>query len=124
MVKQPRRHWEEFLATFIAVVLLHGLYDAFIGTEQLQELALASFVILAAIAYYFCTVVGSTGRLSPAKSFSPVALLVFGLAILSGSVYLFLCWYMPPVAALVVCGESVVGLFPAAVVYISRLHEH
>ena len=67
---------------------------------------------------------GAGGRLRPGRSFSPVAVLVFGLGVLTGGVYVFLCFYIPPGMAAVVCGESLVGVFVFAAIFINRLHEY
>jgi len=125
VVKWPRKCWEEFLATFIGVVVVHGLYDAVLSIPEVGESgALLSLAVIAGIAYYFCTLAGAGGRLRPGRSFSPVAVLVFGLAVLTGGVYVFLCCYIPPGMAAVVCGESLVGVFVFAAIFINRLHEY
>lgn len=125
LIKWPRKCWEEFLATFIGVVLVHGLYDAVLSIPEVSEYGgLLSLVVIAGIAYYFCTMAGAGGRLRPGRSFSPVAVLVFGLALLTGGVYVFLCFYIPPGMAAVLCGESLIGVFVFAAIFISRLHEY
>ena len=124
-VKWPRKCWEEFLATFIAVVVVHGLYDAALSIPEVGEYGgLLSLVAIAGVAYYFCTLAGAGGRLRPGRSFSPVAVLVFGLAVLTGGIYVFLCLYIPPGMAAVVCGESLIGVFVFAAIFINRLHEY
>lgn len=125
LVKWPRKCWEEFLATFIGVVVVHGLYDAVLSIPEVSEYGgLLSLVVIAGIAYYFCTLAGAGGRLRPGRSFSPVAVLVFGLAVLTGGVYVFLCFYIPPGMAAVICGESLIGVFVFGAIFINRLHEY
>ena len=124
MMKRPRRHWEEFLGTFLAVVVFHGLYDAFILVPELDNLGIMSLVCLAVLAYYFFETLGKLGRVGPSLAFAPVAVLVVGMAALVGCIYLYACWRVSPFVAAMVCVQPLFVMFPIVAMFIQRLRDY
>jgi RsiW-degrading membrane proteinase PrsW (M82 family) len=49
----PREWGPQFLATFAAIVLAHGMYDAFLMVPALQEYNLGSFIIFLLLVFQF-----------------------------------------------------------------------
>jgi RsiW-degrading membrane proteinase PrsW (M82 family) len=124
MMLRPKRHWEEFLGTFLAVVVFHGLYDAFLSVPELEGFSLLALVCLAVMAYYFCDLLGKIGRVGRNLAFAPVAVLVIGLAVLIGCVYLYACWRQSPFIAAMVCVQPLFVLFPIVAMFVQRLRDY
>ena len=124
MMKRPKRHWEEFVGTFLAVVVFHGVYDAFLSVPELEGFSLLALVCLAVMAYYFCELFGKIGRVGRNLAFAPVAVLVVGLAAVIGSVYLFACWRQSPFTAAMMCVQPLFMLFPVVAMFIQRLRDY
>lgn len=124
MMLRPGRHWEEFLGTFLGMVVFHGLYDAFISVPELQSFSIMSFVCLAVMAFYFCELLGKIGRTSSSLAFSPVAVLLIGLAVVTGCVYWFGCLMVTPFQAGLLAMFSLIGVFPIVAMFIARLRDY
>jgi RsiW-degrading membrane proteinase PrsW (M82 family) len=85
----PKRCWEELVGTFVAVVLIHGIYDALIIVPQLSEqLGILAFVVLVlTIRHYFRKLAATRGPVS--QTISPLAVYVLGSALVIGAAWIF-----------------------------------
>ncbi len=120
MILHPKRSWEEFLATFIGVVLLHGAYNSLLSIEELSDysiLYIFAFVLLAQRFFH------KAGALQDARAHavSPLAVFVLGCTLLVGVVLNYASWQQPDFYdALLLIGFALAGVFPIAFIFINQ----
>ncbi|MFT5411882.1 MAG: RsiW-degrading membrane proteinase PrsW (M82 family) [Verrucomicrobiales bacterium] len=120
----PKRCWEEMVATFVAVVLIHGVYDAFILVPQLSDqFDIFSFLILVlTIKYYFKKIGEARGSLR--HDVSPLGVFVIGISLVVGAAWIFALRYYSLDYALEGVGKGFFVSGVLAFVYINEFrHE-
>ena len=123
-VRWPRTRWEELLTTFIAIVVAHGLYDAFIMIPELSmEYSLFTLLILAMIAYRFFDQAENLAHPGRSRTVSPLGVFVIGAALLGSIVMISSCWGSPFRVALISFLSSGLGVFPVVFVFINRFRD-
>ncbi len=123
-VRWPRTRWEELLSTFIAAVVLHGLYDAFYMIPQLLEFSsFAPLLILSVIAYRFFDIGEHLASSSRRRDLSPLGVFVLGAALLAGVLMIVSCWGMPFRLALMGFLGSGLSIFPIIFIFINRFRD-
>lgn len=123
-VRWPRTRWEELLATFLAVVVVHGVYDAFLLIPELiVEFSIFVLLILALIAYRFFDQAEHLAHPDRSRVISPLGVFVLGATLLGGVVMISSCWGMSFNSALVDFVGSGLGIFPVVFVFINRFRD-
>ncbi|MEM7146037.1 MAG: PrsW family glutamic-type intramembrane protease [Verrucomicrobiota bacterium] len=117
-----KRYWEEFVGTFIFVVVVHGAYDAFLVVPELQEYSLLAIILFVVIAYRFFDVVESV-REHRRLTISPLAVFLIGFSILVGVSMNYVALESPLRATILAVGYALVSSAPIAFVYIKRFRE-
>lgn len=120
----PRTRWEELLATLIAAIVIHGLYDAFLMIPELaRDLSILSVLIISLIAYRFFDQAEHLASAGRSRALSPLGVFVLGAALLGGLVMIFSCWGVPFRSALSGFLASGLGLFPVVFIFINRFRD-
>ncbi len=123
-VRWPRTRWEELLATFLAVVVVHGLYDAFIIIPELSEnFLIFTLVIMALIAYRFFDQAEPLAHPGRSRTLSPLGVFILGAALLGGIVMISSCWGSPFREALIGFLNSGLGIVPIVFIFINRFRD-
>ncbi len=123
-VRWPRTRWEELLATFLAVVVVHGVYDAVLMIPALVgEFSIFVLLILAMVAYRFFDQAEHLAHPGRSRAISPLGVFVLGAALLGGAVMVVSCWGTPFRVALMDFVGSGLGIFPVVFVFINRFRE-
>jgi len=123
-VRWPRTRWEELLATFIAVVVVHGLYDAFLMIPELMvEYSFFALLILALIAYRFFDQAEHLAHPGRGRTLSPLGVFVLGAALLGGVVMISSCWGLPFRFALIGFLSKGLSIFPVIFIFINRFRD-
>ena len=96
LVRWPKTRWEEFLATFIGVVVVHGLYDAAAGlvTQISGQLGIFTIIIFALVANRYINQAKEV-REGGASSVSPLGVFVIGTALLVAAAWNLGCYLHP-----------------------------
>ena len=117
----PKRCWEEAIGTFVAVVLVHGLYDALIIVRELQsQIGILSIVVLAlTVRQYFKKIAES--RSPQRQAVSPLAVFVLGSALVVGAAWVFAMRYYDLDTALDGVGAGALNSAVLAFIYINEL---
>lgn len=115
---------EEFLFSFIAVVVVHGIYNAMISMPALNGMGFFSMLLVAGLAYQFfdplrskMDVVGSGQRVSPLGVF------VLGIASLTCVILVYSSTYLPFSDALANFLYGIGSTIPIAFAFINRFRE-
>ncbi|MEM8955362.1 MAG: PrsW family glutamic-type intramembrane protease [Verrucomicrobiota bacterium] len=119
---QLKRYWEEFVGTFIFVVIVHGVYDAFLVVPELQEFSLLAIILFVVIAYRFFDVVESV-RDHRQLIVSPLAVFLVGFSILIGVAMNYVALESTFRATILAVGYALVSSAPIAFVYINRFRD-
>lgn len=122
MLRRPKRHWEEFLATFIGVVLLHGAYNSLISVAELANYSILYLVVFVLLARRFFQ---KAGELQDARThvLSPLTVFLVGSTVLIGVVFNYVTWNAPFKSSLVEVGFAVLGVVPVAFVFINHFKD-
>ena len=118
----PRRNWEEFLATFLMVVVAHGMYDAVIVVPALAEFSFAYIIVLALLAYRLFEIQDSL-QWTGSQQISPLGIFVIGMALLIGVSLNVFCYGLPPYPSYPIFLFSCVSLLPVAFIFINRFRD-
>jgi RsiW-degrading membrane proteinase PrsW (M82 family) len=105
----PREWGPQFLAVFGVAVLAHGLYDAFISIEALQDLALFTTILFALVVYQFFREL--RGLRSPQRGgFSLTATFLCGVSLVTAATFIYLCSTVGATDAFDMLAVSVIDL--------------
>jgi len=115
----PRTRWEEFLGTFLAAVILHGLYDALISLRDLRHLDVLALVLFALIAHRFLQIAKEV-REPGFQVISPLGVFVIGCALLTGAVWIYSTWTFPARVAVTLVGNDALGVATLGFLYINH----
>ncbi|MGI9240440.1 MAG: PrsW family glutamic-type intramembrane protease [Verrucomicrobiales bacterium] len=119
----PKRCWEEAVGTFVAVVFVHGLYDALLIVRELAELGgILSIVVLALTVREFFRKIFAT-RTTPRQIVSPLAVFVLGSAMVVGAAWIFAMYYYDLDTALDGVGRGALGSAILAFIYINEMRD-
>ncbi len=120
----PRTRWEELLATFLAAVVIHGLYDALLMIPELSsDFGIFTLLILSVIAYRYFDLAEHLANTGRSRILSPLGVFVLGAALLGGVVMVFSCWGMPFRLALMGFLGSGLTVFPVVFIFINRFRD-
>ncbi|MEM1296086.1 MAG: PrsW family glutamic-type intramembrane protease, partial [Verrucomicrobiota bacterium] len=114
----PRRRWEEFLATFLTVVLAHGIYDALLTLPEFIEHSWLAIIVFALLAYRFFGVAHGlpfTWR----QELSPLGIFVVGTSLLVGVTLNVVCYGEVPYPSYVLFLLSCIQLVPMAFIFVN-----
>lgn len=114
----PSRRWEELLATFLIVVLAHGIYDALLTLPEFAEHNWLSIIVFAVLAYRFFGVAHSlpfTWR----QELSPMGIFVIGTSLLVGVTLNVVCFGQVPYPSYILFLLACVQLVPTAFIFIN-----
>ncbi len=116
--RAPQRNWEEFVGTFLLVVLAHGIYDALLIVPELGEYSWLSIVIFALLAYRFFNVANAlpfTWR----QEISPLGIFVIGTSLLVGVSLNVVCFGRHPYPGYLFFLFACIQLIPTAFVFVN-----
>ncbi len=122
LCRWPRTRWEEFLGTFLAAVILHGLYDAFISLPDLRHLDMLALFLFVLIAYRFLQL-AKEAREPGFNVISPLGVFVIGCALLAGGVWLYSAWIFPLREAIKSVGNDAFGIATLGFLYINQFRD-
>lgn len=124
MLRRKGRGWEEFLASFIAVVVAHGIYNSILAMPSLASYSPLSPILIAIIAYRFFDPLRSTmDTIGVGHRISPLGVFVLGSIILTCLVLLTSSLQVPYRTALGAFLASVGGMIPLTFAFISRFRD-
>lgn len=116
----PGREWERFLATFILVVLTHGIYDYLIVSGG----GLFAIFVFAFMAYHFFQLVQEHCPVSP-QTVSPLGVFVIGCTLLMGLSLMTTATMLPSFRiVLVMVVSELVMVFPLLFLFINQFRNH
>ena len=117
----PKRCWEELVATFVGVILVHGLYDALLIIPELnRQLGILAIVVLALTVRYYLRKVAAT-RGPERQAFSSLGVFVLGSAVVIGAAWIFVMRYYNLDVALDGVGKGALSAAVVAFIYINEL---
>lgn len=124
MFLRKMRGWEEFLACFIAVIFVHGIYNAMFLMPLLAGYAPLHFIVIALIAYqFFDRLRGEMDTTGIARRVSPLGIFVLGSVVLTCVVLISSATLLPFRFALGAFASSVGGSVVLAFAFISRFRD-
>lgn len=124
MLRRKGHGWEEFLASFIIVVLAHGTYNSVLAMPSLASYAPLSPILIAIIAYRFFDPLRSTmDTVGIGHRVSPLGVFVLGSVLLTCLVLLTSSLDTPYRFALGAFLASVGGMVPLSFAFISRFRD-
>ncbi|MFT5465102.1 MAG: RsiW-degrading membrane proteinase PrsW (M82 family) [Verrucomicrobiales bacterium] len=119
MIRFPKSHWEEFIATFLIVVCAHGIYDAVIMIPALGDISIVSIVILAMLALRFFGLSGSLS-MTGSHQISPLGIFVIGTACIVGVSLNVVCFGQAPHPTYLRFGLTAVPMMPVAFLFVNQ----
>lgn len=119
--KNPRR-WNEFFTVLGIVVVLHGLYDAFIMVPALLEYSLFSMTVFVLLAYQFFGLLHSL-RETRSEPLSLTGHFLLGLSIISAVNIVYLGQFAGAMLALNILGNSLISLGVIVYMFIREFRE-
>ena len=122
MVVSPKRHWEEFFATLIAVVVVHGLYDSLLSTPEFSDYSFLSFVIIFFVAQRYFQRAGMLRDAQP-HAVAPLAVFLLGTTLLIGVVLNYVAWQVGLYDSLRIVGSATLSVCLLAFVFINEFKE-
>lgn len=124
MIFRKMHGWEEFLACFIAVVFVHGIYNAMFLMTAVAEYATLHFIVIALIAYQFFDRLRSQMDTDGiARRVSPLGIFVLGSVVLTSVVLVSSSTMLPFRFALGAFASSVASSVVLAFAFISRFRD-
>jgi RsiW-degrading membrane proteinase PrsW (M82 family) len=114
--------WEQFLATFLLVVLSHGAYDLCSGSVMGESLGLFSILIFVAVAFRYLIQLRSVAETS-SQVVSPLAVFIFGSAAVLGLTFAGLCWGLGVRWGTVMCLSEALCMAPMAFLFIREFRD-
>lgn len=122
LARDPRRNWENALIDLISAVVAHGMYDAFLGVEQLADYSILSLVFISYLAYRFFGLV-ETLRAPARITVSPLGIFVLGCAMVLAVTLNFSLWDMPLREGVFIFGLEVIGIAPVAFLFVRQFRD-
>ena len=116
MLRSRFAHAEKFIASFLGVVVVHGLYDFL---PSLSEWSYVSMVLLALLAWHFLDLMEQETPASR-QIISPAAILLLGTAVLMALIFWMSAVTQNSVGALADAAGECVSILPVAVIYWRR----
>lgn len=113
---------EQFIGTFLAVVLAHGVYD-FLVVQNRPETDFASIIILALVANHFFLRLEAESTVRGA-TISPPAILLVGAGILIGTLFVLSAIETGSREEIAETGMKCLGLAPLIFIYWRRFEHH
>lgn len=124
MFASKMRGWENFLLAFIAVVVVHGLYDAVIMMEEFSSYAMLAPIFIALIAYQYFDPLRSQMEIEGLnRRVSPLGIFILGSVALTCIVLIGTAPGQPVGQALGTFAISVASMIPLAFAFISRFRD-
>ncbi len=117
----PLKYWENFLGTFLIVVVAHGAYDALVGVvpSLAKSIGILSIVIFALIANRYLNYAKKLRQGTPSKV-SPLGVFVIGSSLLIGMALNLACYLYPMKEVLASIGETTLSLGTLAFIFINQ----
>ena len=117
----PLNNWDNFLGTFIIVVVAHGAYDALVGLvpSLATSIGILSIVIFALIANGYLNYAKKLRQGTPSKV-SPLGVFVIGSSLLIGMALNLACYLYPMKEVLSSVGESTLSISALAFIFINQ----
>lgn len=124
VISRGGRGWEEFLVTFLAIVLAHGLYNSLIAVPAFAEYSVLSPIVIAAIAYqYFDPLRQHLDVAGLHRRPSPLGIFVIGSALLCCGILISSAVAMPFRFAAGALASTVAAMIPLVFAFISRFRD-
>jgi len=117
----PKQCWEEFVGTFVAVVLLHGGYDAVLIVRQLQEQVGIFYIIFLVVMTRMFFKKAAEHREKFQQIISPLAVFVLGCALVVGISWIYSMMFIGLDKTLLGVGGGALGVAAIAFLFISEL---
>ncbi len=117
----PRTRWEEFLATFIVVIVVHGLYDAAAGlVPQISgQLGIFTIIIFALVANRYINLAKEV-REGGESSVSPLGVFVIGTALLVAAAWNLGCYLHPMQEVMKDVGQTALAMGAMSFLFINQ----
>ena len=122
MCRWPKTRWEEFVGTFLGVVVVHGVYDALLemGDQGMQPFAL---ILMALVAYRYFHLANET-REPAHQVVSPLGIFVVGAALITGLAWNYEVWLNGfNGTSIKIFAEAAVGVGIIGFIYINQLRD-
>jgi RsiW-degrading membrane proteinase PrsW (M82 family) len=119
-IRWPKTRCEEFIGTFIFVVVTHGLYDAFFAIPELADYGIIGFVLFCVIANRHFDLIQQS-RENITHNISPLGVFIIGCTILVGLSWLVACVQFGWQDGLQASGGGALSVATLAFLYINRL---
>ncbi len=116
--RNPRRNWEELLATFLIAVISHGLYNALQTLPEFEEFGFLSIIVFALLSYRFFGVVHSL-PMTWRQELSPLGIFVIGTSLLVGATLNVVCFGQHPYPTYLLFLFSTIQLVPIAFIFVN-----
>lgn len=124
MLHRKGRGWEDFLLSFLIVVVAHALYNALLTMPVLHEYAALAPILVALIAYqYFDPLRQQIEVGGLHQRLSPLGIFVIGSALLLGGILVSSAATLPFRHALGAFAESVGAMLPLTFAFIGRFRD-
>ena len=117
----PKTRWEEFIGTFVAVIVAHGMYDALAGLvpQLADQFQIFAIIIFAVTANYFLARAREVREGGPA-AVSPLGVFVVGAALLVAIAWNLACWTSPLRDVMRDVGQNALKLGALAFLFINQ----
>ena len=124
MLSKRFRGWEEFLFSFLAVIIAHGLYNALLAMPAMADYSPLSPILVAIIAYqYFDPLRQHMETAGMHRRLSPLGIFVLGSVILTCTILVTSAAVQPYRFALGAFASSVGAMVPLSFAFISRFRD-
>jgi RsiW-degrading membrane proteinase PrsW (M82 family) len=120
--QRGRPSWDEFFYAFGGVILAHGIYDAFVMSEELVEYFFVAPACLVLLAHYYFSELSHL-RGSVNQPFSLTATFALGLTLLAGISFHFLLPDYEAGEAFRALGTSLLSSGPLIYMFVREMHE-
>lgn len=120
-VRWPKTRWEELVATFIMVVVVHGLYDAVAGlVPQISgQFGIFTIIIFAVVANRYISLAKEV-REGGASLISPLGVFVIGAALLVAAAWNLACYLYPVEEVMRDVGQTALAMGAMSFLFINQ----